>query len=69
MLAAALKTLAERRRNTLAKRRAPARLQAEALFDIRKLADQLWREYESVLTERNGAIGRSNYATTELQSC
>jgi glycosyltransferase involved in cell wall biosynthesis len=42
----------------LSGRRSLARRQAEDRFDIRKLANQLWDEYESMLTERSASRRR-----------
>jgi glycosyltransferase involved in cell wall biosynthesis len=36
--------------------REKARKRAEEAFDIRRLADQLWKEYESVLEARNSGV-------------
>jgi L-malate glycosyltransferase len=50
-------------------RRARARSQAECRFDIRALAEQLWDEYEAVLSGREAASGSAVGSDLELTPC
>lgn len=56
-------------RAALKRRRTAARKQCEDRFDIHKLADQLWGEYEEVLAERNGAGMHWVHSSKPLQEC
>jgi len=46
-----------------------ARQRAEESFDVRKIASQLWDDYQELLAERNGAGSHCTRSSAPLQKC